>query len=277
MITKFEDIIDDYRKRNSHLIRKSALIFFGLLIVFIVGMAVVSRIVPLPPKTIEAWQNWKPTPKFYVFALLEYFMLYLWLWFHLNFKLIQSQADFLSDYVSSEYKELNSNRPSIFTPWADLIKNNPLSKRVGLKIYWVTLALLVLSRVMSLGHQSSNVILLGALLAHELVAVLKGQLIEQYLLSLRLNYIDKAEAITVPEEPKIVRKCLLQGLMLGTLSTGTTHLLLQFSNFTNAFFFFFAFSGLCVAAIYLKGANKHFNQIIEFADSVRSERHKKQT
>jgi hypothetical protein len=277
MITKFEDIIKDYHNRNSHLIRKSVFIFLGFFVFFNLGMIITYFIVPIPHENIEAWRKWKPTPKFYIFALLDYIMLYLWLWLHLNFKLIQSKADFLSDYVSAEYVEINASKPSLFTPWTDLIKNSPLPKRMGMKIYWAMLALLILFRIMSFGRQSLNIILLSALIAYELTAVLKGQLIEKYLLLLRLNYVDKAETIPIPEEPEIVRKSLSQGLILGTLVTGITCLLFQFSDFTNAIFFFFAFSGICVSILFLKGVNKCFKQIIIFVDSVRSQQNTNQS
>jgi len=269
MTTKFEDIIADYHKRNDSLIRKSVIIFITTFIFIILGMIVTSFMVPIPYKTLEAWQNWKPAPKFYVFALIEYAMLFFWLWLHLNFKLLQTKSDFLSDFVVAENKGLNSSTSYPFPSWTELENKSPVPKGVSKNIYWVTLGLLLLTRVMSLDRQYRNLVLIIALFAYEITAYFKGRVIERYLLSLRSNYIDRTGSVPLPESTGIMQTSLSRGIILATILTLVTNVVFQFSNVTNGIFFLLAFSGLCVAAFFLKSTNSYFGQIIQFADAVR--------
>ena len=269
MTTKFEDIMSDFHKRNGHLIRKAVLTFLTTFIFLVIGMIVTSFVVPIPRKTIEAWQNWKPPAKFYVFALIEYIMLFLWLWLHLNFKLLQTKADFLSDFIVAENAGLNASRPRMFTPWEKFENISPVPKGMSKKLIWVMFSLLLVIRVMSLDRQYINVVYIIALLAYAIIAFFKGQVIEKYLLSLRSNYIDRVVGIPVPKTPEPMQISLTSGLILGFILIFSTYFIFQFSNFTSGIFFFFAFSCLSIAAFFLNNANRNFNLLITFADAVR--------
>ena len=270
MFTKFEEIIEDHRKRSRQTIIIALVAFLVLFVLFNVVFATIV-IQRGPASKINALLSWNPTPRQYALSLIEMLMLFWWSWLFLNYKLIQMRASLVSEQMINDYKEGRIEQTIKPASWDDFEQSSFHSKRIGSKLLFAMSALLILSTALSWGRQSMPVILCGGLLIYEIIALLKARSIEAFLLGIEQTYSERSSKLLSPASLPQMPKYLILGLSIGILFGIITNLLFHFNRLESVFFFL-AFLGLSAAASLLRGTNKLFMQVVKFADSVRLSR-----
>jgi len=261
MFTKFEEIIEDHRKRNRQMIVVALVAFLVFFVLFNIVFAFL--IFQSGPRSkVDALLSWQPSARQYAFTLIELLMLFWWVWLFLNYKLLQMRVSLVSDHMTENYNkgQIGIKNP---TAWEEFERPSFYSKQVGSKILLAMTGLLILSTLFHVGSHSIPVILSVGLIAYEFTALMKGKKIEAFIRVIPQTYT--AESTSVPNK---IQTYLISGLSCGLVFTIATDQMVHFSNY-DRIFFFLAFSGLSVASFLLVGMSKLFMENVRVADSAR--------
>ena len=267
MFKKFEEIIEDHKKRNDKSVRVVLIFFIALFLIGQVGVALLIHMTSSAEK-LNAIKSYEFTTRHYVIAALQILFVGWWTLSYLKFKQLRSRVSLMDELIVADYKETGMNVPESYITWDETERTSILSKKSGIKIILMVILLIFVRDIFSLPYKSMYIIFIAALMSYEFVALRSSEVIKNFLVSLESHFIRESNLDTPIEQSKTSNTTVIEGIIAAGVFAIISHSLLGGSLFGNILYFFI-FLGLYSASNIIKYIENYLMSVVKFADSVR--------